>query len=129
MVPIAVWSAVAGVFGLAIGSFLNVVIYRVPAGLSVVHPPSHCPVCKNTIPNRYNVPVFGWLALHGRCHDCGTSISARYPLVEGATGIAFVAVTASLLAVHHGGLLPAGLVAVAALITVGMIAFDEHRAR
>src|SRR5690348_7209245 len=95
---VAVWSVVAGIFGLAIGSFLNVVIYRVPAGLSVVSPPSRCPVCGHQIRERHNIPVLGWLMLHGRCYDCQSPISPRYPLVEAATGVAWAIVTAILLA-------------------------------
>ena len=82
----------AGVFGLAIGSFLNVVAYRVPAGLSVVRPPSACPGCHAEIRGRDNIPVLSWLLLGGRCRDCRMRISPRYPIVEAATGLAFVLV-------------------------------------
>ena len=82
-----------GVLGLAIGSFLNVVIWRVPRGESVVRPPSHCPGCGHQIRNRDNVPVVSWLLLHGRCRDCGEPISVRYPLVELGTAIVFVVLT------------------------------------
>jgi leader peptidase (prepilin peptidase) / N-methyltransferase len=80
------------VMGSAIGSFLNVVIYRVPLGLSVVSPPSACPGCSSEISPRDNVPVLSWLALRGRCRNCRTAISARYPIVEAITGILFIAV-------------------------------------
>ncbi|WP_144760654.1 A24 family peptidase [Curtobacterium sp. 9128] len=80
--------------GLAVGSFLNVVVYRVPAGLSVVSPASACPRCGHEIRARDNVPVLSWLVLRGRCRDCATPISARYPLVELATGAAFTVVVA-----------------------------------
>ncbi|VXB84821.1 A24 family peptidase [Frigoribacterium sp. 9N] len=82
--------------GLAIGSFLNVVVYRVPAGLSVARPASACPGCSTPIRRRDNVPVVSWLALGGKCRDCRTSISARYPIVELATGLFFVLVAARL---------------------------------
>lgn len=72
----------AFLFGAAIGSFLNVVIYRVPAGLSVVHPPSRCPTCENAIAWYDNIPILSWLILRGRCRQCKTSISPRYALVE-----------------------------------------------
>lgn len=88
----AVLPALAGVLGLAIGSFLNVVVYRVPNGLSVVRPPSACPGCGTEIRGRDNVPLLSWLVLRGRCRDCGMSISARYPVVEALTGVAFAAV-------------------------------------
>ncbi|ROS50402.1 A24 family peptidase [Frigoribacterium sp. PhB24] len=87
---------VAGGFGLLIGSFLNVVVYRVPAGLSVARPASACPGCSTPIRRRDNVPVVSWLALGGRCRDCRTAISARYPIVEMATGVFFVLVAARL---------------------------------
>lgn len=87
---------VAGGAGLLIGSFLNVVVYRVPAGLSVARPASSCPGCSTPIRRRDNVPVVSWLALGGRCRDCRTAISARYPIVELATGLFFVLVAARL---------------------------------
>ena len=77
------------VLGLLIGSFLNVVVARVPAGQSVVSPPSRCPSCGAPIAARDNVPVLGWLLLRGRARCCGTRISLRYPLVEVATAVAF----------------------------------------
>jgi len=98
-VIVAPWTVavlVAGGFGLLIGSFLNVVVYRVPAGLSVARPASACPGCSTPIRRRDNVPVVSWLALGGRCRDCRTSISARYPIVELATGVFFVLVAARL---------------------------------
>lgn len=88
----AVVATFAGVAGLSIGSFLNVVVYRVPLGLSIVRPASACPGCGSAIRARDNVPVLSWLLLGRRCRDCRTSISARYPLVELLTGLAFVAV-------------------------------------
>jgi leader peptidase (prepilin peptidase)/N-methyltransferase len=72
-------------FGLATGSFLNVVIHRVPLGRSVVKPGSRCPSCKEPIRSLDNVPVLSWIILRGRCRNCGTAISVRYPLVELAT--------------------------------------------
>jgi len=68
--------------GLCFGSFLNVVIYRLPLGMSLVRPRSACPACGAQVRPRDNLPVLGWLLLRGRCRDCGTGISARYPLVE-----------------------------------------------
>lgn len=84
--------ALIGVTGLAIGSFLNVVVYRVPAGMSVVHPRSACPNCGHEITARDNVPVLSWLLLRGKCRDCAEPISKRYPLVELAGAGAFVIV-------------------------------------
>jgi leader peptidase (prepilin peptidase)/N-methyltransferase len=85
---------VAGALGLLAGSFLNVVVWRVPRGESVVRPPSHCPACGHAVRPRDNVPVVSWLLLRGRCRDCGARISARYPLVELATGVLFAALAA-----------------------------------
>lgn len=78
--------ALAFVTGSMVGSFLNVVAHRVPCGRTVVFGRSHCPACGATIRSRDNVPVVGWLLLRGRCRDCGTRISARYPLVEAGCG-------------------------------------------
>lgn len=77
-------------FGASIGSFLNVVIYRIPAGLSILHPPSRCPRCLTRLSPSENIPVFGWLWLQGRCKHCHTPISIRYPLVEATTGLLFL---------------------------------------
>jgi len=84
--------AVAGVVGLVLGSFLNVVVYRVPRRLSVVRPPSFCPRCRQPVRPRDNVPVASWLLLGGHCRFCGQPISVRYPLVEAGTGLLFVLV-------------------------------------
>ena len=82
----------AGLLGLIIGSFLNVVIYRVPAGIPLTRP-SQCPHCDAPVKPWQNVPVVSWLLLRGKCANCKAPISARYPLIELATGAAFVAVT------------------------------------
>lgn len=85
---------VSGVLGLIIGSFLNVVVWRVPRGESIAHPPSHCPACGANVRPRDNVPVVSWLLLRGRCRDCLARISARYPLVELGTAAIFVVLAA-----------------------------------
>ncbi|WP_311288246.1 prepilin peptidase [Microbacterium sp. ARD31] len=84
--------ALAGVLGLAIGSFLNVVAYRVPAGVSLLRE-SRCMSCESKVPPSLNIPVLGWVLLRGRCATCGRPISARYPMVEALAGLAFAAVT------------------------------------
>jgi leader peptidase (prepilin peptidase)/N-methyltransferase len=127
MTPPVIYAVIAGVFGLAIGSFLNVVIYRVPVGESVVSPPSKCPSCSHPIRNRHNVPVFGWLLLRGRCYDCKEPISARYPLVEAATGLLFAAVTWRLLVIDMPWALPAYLYLAAAGVALAMIDIDVKR--
>jgi leader peptidase (prepilin peptidase) / N-methyltransferase len=124
---LAIWAGLAGLLGLAIGSFLNVVIYRVPAGMSIVHPPSRCPGCGSSIRNRHNVPVVGWLSLRGKCADCATPISARYPLVELATGLLFVAVTVRVVHLDLTAALPAYLYFVAAGLALAFIDFDHRR--
>lgn len=85
-------AAVSALVGLLVGSFANVVIARVPAGGSIVSPPSACPECAAPIRPRDNVPVLSWLLLRGRCRDCGTRIPARYPLVELASAVLLGAV-------------------------------------
>ena len=82
-----------GAFGSLIGSFLNVVIFRVPAGKSIVTPPSTCPVCGAGIRALDNIPVVSWLVLRGKCRDCRARISVRYPLVELGTALFFGLVT------------------------------------
>jgi leader peptidase (prepilin peptidase) / N-methyltransferase len=86
-VTTAAGASVAGVLGLIIGSFLNVVAYRLPRGESLSRPASRCPGCDTPIKPYDNVPVLSWLLLRGRCRSCGTSIAWRYPLVELATGL------------------------------------------
>ena len=90
----ALVAAGAGLFGLLVGSFLNVVIHRVPLRESVVHPRSRCPGCGNQLAERDNIPVVSWLLLRGRCRHCGEPISGRYPLVELLTGVLFASVGA-----------------------------------
>ncbi|HUC35702.1 MAG TPA: prepilin peptidase [Acidimicrobiales bacterium] len=84
-------AAIAGLLGLIIGSFVNVVIYRVPRGMSIVHPGSACPSCGSPVRWYDNVPVLSWLVLRGRCRNCGKPISVQYLLVELATGMLFAA--------------------------------------
>jgi len=79
-----------GAFGLVVGSFLNVVIVRVPAGESILRPPSRCPRCHTPIAARDNVPVLSWLILRGRCRGCGEPIPAGYPLVEAGNALLWV---------------------------------------
>ncbi|MGC4174064.1 prepilin peptidase [Demequina sp.] len=81
-----------GLVGLIVGSFLNVVAWRVPNGQSIVSPPSACPQCGHEIRKRDNIPVLSWLILRGKCRDCGAHISAKYPVVELITGVLFVLV-------------------------------------
>ena len=84
------FAAAIFLFGLAFGSFLNVCIYRLPLGLSIVAPRSACPKCKHPIAFYDNLPVLSWLILRGRCRQCKVRISPRYPLIELLTGVLFV---------------------------------------
>ncbi len=116
-------AVVAGcaVLGLVVGSFLNVVIYRVPRGQSIVAPRSACPNCRTPIDNRDNVPLLSWLLLRGKCRTCGHPISARYPLVEAGTAVLFAGVAARLGATPE---LPAYLVLMAGLLALACIDVD-----
>ena len=111
-----------GIFGLAVGSFLNVVIYRVPRRESIVSPPSVCPSCGTPIRARDNIPVLSWLLLHGRCRDCGAPISARYPLVELICAGLFAG-TAARFGLHWD--LPAYLVLFAGLLALSCIDVEQ----
>src|SRR5919107_2855328 len=84
--------AIAAPFGLLIGSFLNVVAYRLPRGESLVKPRSRCTSCGEEVRSYDNVPVLSWLSLRGRCRHCKTRISARYPAVELVTAVVFAAI-------------------------------------
>jgi leader peptidase (prepilin peptidase)/N-methyltransferase len=116
-----------GLLGLAVGSFLNVVIHRVPTRSSLVTPSSHCPECGHPVRHRHNVPVLGWLVLRGRCADCRAPISARYPAVELLTGLLFVGVTARVAELGLLAALPAFLVFVAAGIALAAIDLEVGR--
>jgi leader peptidase (prepilin peptidase) / N-methyltransferase len=110
--------------GLLVGSFVNVVIWRVPRNESVVSPRSRCPQCGHEIRGRDNVPVISWLLLRARCRDCGAHVSARYPLVELATAVLF-----GLLAWHFGShvVLIAYLYLAAISIALALIDIDLHK--
>jgi leader peptidase (prepilin peptidase)/N-methyltransferase len=122
-VPIAFAAAVAGAFGATIGSFLNVVVYRLPRAESLVSPGSRCPGCGTAVKAYDNVPVFGWLLLRGRCRSCRAPISARYPIVEALTGALAVAVV---LTKHSAADVALGLVLVGVLVPIALIDL-EHR--
>jgi leader peptidase (prepilin peptidase)/N-methyltransferase len=113
---------VGGLLGALIGSFLNVVAYRVPLGESLVSPGSHCPGCGAPVKPYDNIPVVSWLLLRGRCRNCGMRISPRYPLVELTTAIVFAAVVAVR---GFDNDLVLELPFVAALIALAAIDFDH----
>lgn len=87
MTGLVLWLIFTTIVGACVGSFLNVVIYRLPAGESLVRPPSHCPKCQHKLAWYDNVPVLGWLWLKGRCRYCANPISAQYPIIEAITGL------------------------------------------
>ncbi len=111
--------AVTFVFGLVVGSFLNVCIFRLPYDMSVGLPASHCPACKIPLRAFDNIPLLSFFALHGRCRYCDVKISWRYPLVEGLNGLAYV------FAVIRFGLEPATLVYALLLSTLIVITFID----
>jgi len=115
----AVIDLLAGLFGLLIGSFLNVCIYRWPRDLSVVHPRSKCPECDAGIAWYDNVPVLSYLILGGRCRQCRASIYWRYPVVEVLTGLSF-----AYFVNHYGPTLPGAKYCVFAAILIALVFSD-----
>ena len=119
-VPSAVWEVFSFMTGACIASFLNVVVWRLPRGESIVSPPSHCPKCQAPIRWWQNVPILSWLALRGRCAACRAPISPRYLLVEALGGILFLA------AFERFGLwAPAFWVWIALMVVGSLIDFDH----
>ena len=115
-------AVVCSILGLAVGSFLNVVVHRVPRGESVVRPPSRCPGCGSSLAVRDNVPVLSWVLLKGRCRTCGTGISVRYPAIELVTAVRF-AVTAARIGAEPE--LAAVLVVVAGFIAISAVDLER----
>ena len=116
--------AVAALVGLFVGSFLNVVVYRAPLGLSVSRPRSFCPTCDRQLAWWENVPLVSWLALRGRCHGCHQPISPRYPLVEATTAVVFGLVAWG----WHGSAVAAGYCVLAATaLAVALIEVGGRR--
>lgn len=116
--------AACALLGLLVGSFLNVVVHRVPRGESVVRPRSRCPGCGTDIAPRDNVPVLSWLLLRGRCRHCGARISVRYPLVEALTGAVFALLAA---AIGADPALPAYLYLGAVGVALALIDLEHKR--
>ncbi len=114
----------SAVYGLVIGSFLNVVIARVPAGESVVKPTSRCPKCATPLRAYDNIPVLSWLLLGRKCRSCHAPISAQYPAVEAGTALLFALVAWRVGA--HGDL-PAHLVAAAGFVSLSVIDLQTKR--
>jgi leader peptidase (prepilin peptidase) / N-methyltransferase len=122
-VPDRVWVGFALVFGLCVGSFLNVVIHRLPRDESIVHPSSHCPRCRTPLRWFDNLPLVSYLWLRGRCRGCGARIPLRYPVIELVTGLLFAGVALRF------GAVPMTLVGCAfasALVATAAIDFDHQ---
>lgn len=115
----------AAVAGLAIGSFLNVVIYRVPRGESVVHPRSRCPACGHQLGSVENIPLLSWIAQRGKCRHCGAPVSARYPAVELITALLYAGVVA--VAWDDPARIAIGLILVTALVPITLIDLEHKR--
>ena len=121
----AALAVIAGLLGLAVGSFLNVVVWRVPRGESVVTPRSHCPNCDAGIRPRDEIPVISWLLLKGRCRDCQAPISTRYPLVELLTAAVFVAIAVRFQ--HSPSWIPAYLYLAGLGVALALIDLDVRK--
>ena len=123
MIPMLALALLGAVFGAVIGSFLNVVIYRLPVGQSVVSPPSHCPHCDHRLGPAELVPIVSWVIQGGRCRHCKAPISVRYPLVEALTALLFAGSAVLVLQ-------PARLILVwifiALLVTLSFIDVDHY---
>jgi leader peptidase (prepilin peptidase)/N-methyltransferase len=115
-------AVICAVLGLAVGSFLNVVIYRVPKKESVVKPRSRCPSCGTQLAERDNIPVISWLVLGGKCRTCHEPISIRYPLIELLTAVTFAGV--GIRFAPHPEVIPAYLLFFACLISVSAVDLD-----
>jgi leader peptidase (prepilin peptidase)/N-methyltransferase len=123
IVPLGFLVFALAALGLVIGSFLNVCIYRIPLGQSIVHPPSRCMRCGTALRWYHNVPVISWLVLRGRCGFCAAPVSARYPAVEALTGVVFAL---HAFVFEPGPLLLVRLAFAAVLIVLAFIDID-HR--
>ena len=111
---------IAFIFGAVIGSFLNVVIYRLPRGESIAFPASHCQSCQTPLKAYHNIPIFSWLFLRGKCAFCGEKISIQYPIIETLSGLLVMSVFLK----HEPSLATAGVAAVfLTLLTLSMIDF------
>jgi len=123
-VPLGALITVTAVLGLAIGSFLNVVIWRVPRKLSVLRPRSRCPLCEKPISPIDNVPLASWLRLRGKCRHCEAPIPIRYPLVEAGCAVLFGTAAARF---GWTWTLPAALILFSALLPISVIDLEHHR--
>ncbi len=121
--PYALGMAFSVALGAVVGSFLNVVIHRVPRGESIVRPASRCPGCGRGIRPLENVPILSWLALRGRCRGCDQAISWRYPAIEGACAVLFGALFA---VIGPTPMLPVWMLFAAGLLAASVIDFEHQ---
>lgn len=105
-IPLWYWLIVFFGLGACVGSFYNVIVYRMPRGISLINPPSHCPLCKKPIPIRYNLPIVGWLWLRGKSACCKQPISVIYPIGEGLCGLLGAISLFAAVAVNYGAVVP-----------------------
>ena len=119
--PPSYFTLLAFIFGLALGSFLNVVIHRLPLGQSIVRPASHCPACERQLSWLDNLPLVSYVLLRGRCRHCAETISWRYPLVELATALVWAG-----LAWRHGATWQAVCEMVFALFLIALAVIDAE---
>ena len=135
---VLMFALLTGIFGAIIGSFLTVVISRVPAGRSVVAPASACGSCGHAVRGYDNIPIISWIVLRGRCRDCGGRVSVRYPLIELGSAIFFGVVAArfapTIIAAEGAAEIAAGIVALVAFLylaavslALALIDIDVHR--
>jgi len=110
-------------FGISVGSFLNVLIYRIPENKSILNPPSSCPKCNNRLKWYHNVPILGWLMLAGKCAYCKEPISAQYPIIELINGIIWVAIFLKIGLVWY---LPFVMLSFSMLLALTMIDFKYY---
>lgn len=122
--PLLFWIVVLSLFGLLVGSFLNVVAHRVPLDLSIAHPPSACPACGTPIAPRDNIPLVSWLLLRARCRHCQTAISFRYPALELTNALLWAGAT---LLIGPTWALPAFLWFLSMTLVLISVDLDHHR--
>lgn len=106
VIPLWYWLAVFFVFGACVGSFYNVIVYRMPRGISLINPPSHCPLCKKHVPIYLNLPIIGWIILRGKTACCHKPLSIIYPIGEALCGLLGALALFLAVAVNYGAVVP-----------------------
>lgn len=106
LIPLWYWLAVFFVFGACVGSFYNVIVYRMPRGISLINPPSHCPLCKKHIPIYLNLPIVGWFILRGKTACCKQPLNIIYPIGEALCGLLGALALFAAVAVNYGAVVP-----------------------